>query len=84
MNAGRKTMRWNDYTEIAEELNKHHPGEDLVKISDKRVEALVNALPAFSEKGTPPPPDILSAIITVWIQIKEQEEPDNSRWDAYS
>jgi FeS assembly protein IscX len=76
-------MTWNDYAAIAEALNKRHPDEDLLAITDTRVEALVNELPGFSEKGTPPPPDIIQAIVTVWIDL---QEPDGNRdyfWDAY-
>ena len=75
-------MNWNNYPAIAEALNKRHPGEDLLAITDTRVEALVNQLPDFSEKGTPPPPDIIQAIVTVWIDLQEPEHFSDGCWDA--
>lgn len=74
-------MTWNDYAEIAKELNRRHPEEDLLAIDDARVEALVNALPGFSEESTPPPPDIIQAIVTVWIDLQDPDGTWDDCWD---
>ncbi|MBE0647557.1 MAG: Fe-S cluster assembly protein IscX [Bacteroidales bacterium] len=76
-------MKWNDYTTIAESLEESFSDVDLMQISDEDLVRLVNSLSAFSEKGAPPPEDVLGAIMTVWIQLKDNLEGDDSRWDAY-
>lgn len=76
-------LGWNDYPQLAECLNYLFPDADLVNITEKEVEQMVLQLPNFIEKHLDAPADIAQAIITVWIQISDEEGDVDSRWDAY-
>ncbi|NLF44021.1 MAG: Fe-S cluster assembly protein IscX, partial [Bacteroidales bacterium] len=40
-----KEFNWNEYSEIADLLNAQYPDTDLVNITEKEVEEMVNKLP---------------------------------------
>jgi len=80
----KKELNWNDYSELAELLNTYYPDTDLVNITEKGVEELVNRLPGFAQKGTPPPKDIIQAIIYSWISLSDLDDSGDSKWDAHA
>ncbi len=78
-----KEFNWNEYSEIADLLNAQYPDTDLVNITEKEVEEMVNKLPGFAQKGTPPPKDIIQAIIYSWISLSDVDDRGDSKWDAH-
>ncbi|HOJ18042.1 MAG TPA: Fe-S cluster assembly protein IscX [Ignavibacteriaceae bacterium] len=62
-------LSWNNYEALAFCLNSLYPNTDLLEISDEEVIQKVIALPNFTEANVPPPDDIATAIITIWVDI---------------
>lgn len=77
-------LNWNEYSEIAELLYAQYPDTDLVNITEKEVEEMVNRLPGFMQKGTPPPKDTIQAIIYSWINLSDIDDSGDSKWDAHA
>lgn len=81
----KQLLHWNDYPAIAEALAVQFPDEDLLEIDDNRLKYLVGKLKNFSDEPDHPPEDMLSAILTVWIQLQDGDAFfDDGRWDAWA
>ena len=60
---------WQNYEALAYCLNSEYPNTDLIEIKDEEVIEMVTKLPNFTQSEVEPPEDIVSAILTIWIEI---------------
>jgi FeS assembly protein IscX len=78
------SLKWENYSEIAEKLEEKFSDADLLNISNEEIDEMVNSLEDFSDAKSSDNEDIYLAIITVWTEIRYKDEKyDDSIYDAY-
>jgi FeS assembly protein IscX len=73
-------LTWQDIQAIGMALAESHPSEPILTLSPQRLARLVTGLPGFSAGTTAPDDFILSAIMTAWISVSEDDD-DSSPYD---
>lgn len=65
---------WQNYEALAYCLNSEYPNTDLIEIKDEEIIEMVKNLSNFIQSEVEPPEDIVTAILTIWIEIYYNNE----------
>lgn len=71
------TLKWENYSELANRLSETYPQTDLSDISYAEVTKMITSLSDFDDALIAPDEGILDAILTCWTDIEYPEENDN-------
>lgn len=66
-------LRWKEYVELADALNKAYPDQTLADMEDAELIRLVKALPDFHDDSEPDETTLM-AVMARWISVAYPED----------